>query len=165
MDVVAARQKEETTLLLLPEGFREIDTILKAQSQVERKVYWKLSEVIMWLDTAGANACILVGPTCAISPPKKEWCKLASAIATAARNGMKILLIAPPRGDAACAQNRMELNQAAELARKSVALMSRNIVSLIPMIESTCEPSHGPSAHPRHSNVDAYSAETVVEYL
>ncbi|VDO30439.1 unnamed protein product [Haemonchus placei] len=147
MDVVAVRQKEETTLLLLPDGFREVATILKAQGQVERKVYWKIIEVIMWLDTAGANACILAGPTCAVSPPKKEWCKLASEIATAARDGMEILLIVPLRGEPAYAQNRMELTQAVELARKSVELMSRNIVGLIPMIESACELLHGQSAH------------------
>ncbi|VDO83485.1 unnamed protein product [Haemonchus placei] len=67
-----ARQKEETTLLLLPDGFREVDTILKAQGKVEREVYRKLTEIIMWLDTAGANACIVVGPTCAVSPPKRN---------------------------------------------------------------------------------------------
>ncbi|VDO52471.1 unnamed protein product [Haemonchus placei] len=49
---------------------------------------------------------------------KKEWCKLAWAIATAARNEMKILSIAPPRGDAAYAQNRMKVNQAAELGSR-----------------------------------------------
>ncbi|VDO34877.1 unnamed protein product [Haemonchus placei] len=117
----------------------------------------------MWLDTARANACILVGPTCAVPPPKKEWCELASAIATAARNGMEILLIVIPSGDTA--YDGMELNQAVELARKSVALMSRNIVSLIPMIECTCEPSHGQSVHRRNSDADVYSEETVIGYM
>ncbi|VDO05407.1 unnamed protein product [Haemonchus placei] len=62
------------------------------------------------------------------------------------------------------AQNRIEMNQDADLAKKSAALMSSNITSMIRLIESSSEPSHGPAAHPRRQ-LRAYLKETMSEYL
>ncbi|KAK5976149.1 hypothetical protein GCK32_000511 [Trichostrongylus colubriformis] len=138
---------------------------VQAQRNVDRRIYWKLSDIISQLETTGARSCVIVGPTTDVGPAKRDWCRLASALAAAARNGTRTIVVAPPRGDAAYAQNRLELNKATELAKKSVPLMSRNIVSLIPPMESSSEPSHGPSAHPRESPTDAYSVDTMVEYL
>ncbi|KAK5972807.1 Zinc knuckle [Trichostrongylus colubriformis] len=164
-DVMAATQDQTQTLLLLPDGFRDVNSTFKPQRNVDRRIYWKLSDIISQLETTGARSCVIVGPTTDVGPAKRDWCRLASALAAAARNGTRTIVVAPPRGDAAYAQNRLELIKAAELAKKSVPLMSRNIVSLIPLMESSSEPSHGPSAHPRESSTDAYSDDTMVEYL
>ncbi|KAK5972311.1 hypothetical protein GCK32_020134 [Trichostrongylus colubriformis] len=164
-DVMAATQDQTQTLLLLPDGFRDVNSTFKPQRNVDRRIYWKLSDIISQLETTGARSCVIVGPTTDVGPAKRDWCRLASALAAAARNGTRTIVVAPPRGDAAYAQNRLELIKEAELAKKSVPLMSRNIVSLIPLMESSSKPSHGPSAHPRESSTDAYSVDTMVEYL
>ncbi|VDO39265.1 unnamed protein product [Haemonchus placei] len=85
--------------------------------------------------------------------------------AAAARNGTRVIVPTPPRGDAAYTQIRFELNQAVDLAKKSAALMSRNITSMISLLESGSEPSHGPAAHPRRRSFEAYLTETMSEYL
>ncbi|KIH62097.1 hypothetical protein ANCDUO_07624 [Ancylostoma duodenale] len=56
------------------------------------------------------------------------------SVASAARNGVKTITVAPPRGDAAYQQNRMEINEMIGLARKTVTMMKQNLVSLFPQL-------------------------------
>ncbi|KAK6018493.1 hypothetical protein OSTOST_15917, partial [Ostertagia ostertagi] len=86
-EIVAETQRQHTTLLLLPDGFRHVNSAFKPQHNVERKVYYKFYEVSRFLETSSSNTCIVVGPTLDVTPPKKEWCRFASALAAAARNG------------------------------------------------------------------------------
>ncbi|VDL75417.1 unnamed protein product [Nippostrongylus brasiliensis] len=107
------------------------------------------NEICCILDQSEDSCCVVVGPTSEEPLPKKDWCKLASAFAAGARKGMKIVVVAPPRGDPAYERNRMDMNDAVELAKSVAVLVKRNIISSIPIIESSREPSHGPSARPR----------------
>ncbi|VDO21699.1 unnamed protein product [Heligmosomoides polygyrus] len=100
-----------------------------------------------------------------ISTPKKEWCRPASVPAAAARNGTKTLVVAPPRGDKAYERNRIDLNEALELAKSMAVLAKQNIVSYIPANESGMEPSHGPGARPRNSSTDKYSKEVLRDHF
>ncbi|KAK6028431.1 zinc knuckle, partial [Ostertagia ostertagi] len=137
-----------------------MDSETRSTTSKEKYTTSSMKSADSWKQVS-ANTCIVVGPTLDVTPPKKEWCRFASALAAAARNGTRVIVLAPPRGDAAYAQNRIEMNQAVDLAKKSAALMSRNITSLIPVIESGTEPSHGPAAHPRRGSLEAYSTETM----
>ncbi|VDL81109.1 unnamed protein product [Nippostrongylus brasiliensis] len=112
-----------------------------------------------------ALCCILVGPTSENPFPKKDWCKLSSALAAAARNGIKILAVAPPRGDGAYERNRIDMNETLELAKSVAVLAKQNIISYIPAIESAREPSHGPGARPRNSSSEKYSKEVLRDYF
>ncbi|KAK6022073.1 hypothetical protein OSTOST_12243 [Ostertagia ostertagi] len=69
-----------------------------------------------------AKTCLLIGPTTDAPIAKKDWCRLASSLPTAARMGMKIIAVAPPRGDKAYEQNRSDLNDAINLAKSSAVL-------------------------------------------
>ncbi|VDO47829.1 unnamed protein product [Haemonchus placei] len=95
--------------------------------------------------------------------PKREWYKLATSLATAARMGMKMIAVAPPRGDKSYAKNRADTIEAIELAN-SAAVTMKGLRCLIPSTESPQEPSHGPGAHPRRSSAEAYSKEVIQEY-
>ncbi|KAK6034476.1 hypothetical protein COOONC_28003 [Cooperia oncophora] len=90
-DGVATARRQQRTLLLLPDGFKDVSDAFKPQRNVDRRVYWELSEVPNSLDTAEASICIVVRPTTAATPSKKDWCRVASAFATAARNGVKVV--------------------------------------------------------------------------
>uniref|UniRef100_W6NCE2 Uncharacterized protein n=1 Tax=Haemonchus contortus TaxID=6289 RepID=W6NCE2_HAECO len=96
--------------------------------------------------------------------PKRDWCILASSLATAARMGMKVIVVAPPRGDKSYMQSRSDMNDAIELAKSAAVLMKQGLKSLIPVIESSQEPSHGPGARPRSSSAEAYSRDVIKEY-
>ncbi|VDL70741.1 unnamed protein product [Nippostrongylus brasiliensis] len=104
------------------------------------------------------------GPTSEVAPSKKEGCRLASAFASAARWDEDCCHCVPTLRCAIFSESE-EMNQAMDLAWKSVALMSHNIVSFIPMVETSNEPSHGPSAHSRESNLNPYSKKSMSEYL
>uniref|UniRef100_A0A7I4XW15 Peptidase A2 domain-containing protein n=1 Tax=Haemonchus contortus TaxID=6289 RepID=A0A7I4XW15_HAECO len=123
-EVVAKAQRQHSTLLLLPDRFRQVNTAFKPQHNVGRKVYFEFHEVSRALETMSENTLIVVGPTLDVTPPKKQWCRFASGLAAAARNGTRVIVLAPPRGDAAYAQIRIELNQAVDLAKNSAVLMS-----------------------------------------
>ncbi|VDO47032.1 unnamed protein product [Haemonchus placei] len=84
--------------------------------------------------------------------------------AAAPRNGARVIVLAPLRDDAAYAQNKIEINQAVDLAKKSAALISRNITSMTPSIENGSEPS-GPAVRPKRRSFKACSTETISEYL
>ncbi|XGW13214.1 hypothetical protein V3C99_013667, partial [Haemonchus contortus] len=157
-------KEPNTTLLLLPDSFRAITAAFRENAYVERRLYSKLSEVSGFLERSVARICVLVGPTTDEPPAKRDWCKLASSLATAARMGMKVIAVAPPRGDRAYMQNRSDLNDAIELARSAAVLMKQGLRSSIPVIESPHEPSHGPGAHPRSSSAEAYSRDVIKEY-
>lgn len=159
------QKQQQKVVLLLPDGFRDVNVVFKKQPMVDRQVYSNLREASERISTSDAHVCVLCRPTSETAFAKKEWCRLASDLASVARNGVKIIVVAPPRGDAAYYQNRTDINEAVELARKSVALMAHNIVSLVPMFETSSEPSHGPSAHPREASTDSYSKKAMVEYF
>ncbi|EYC05726.1 hypothetical protein Y032_0080g1333 [Ancylostoma ceylanicum] len=162
---VAVATNPKKVLLILPDAFRTINSVFKARDDVEFSVYSKLSDVSATLQRTDARICVFIAPATDVTPPKKEWFRLASSLANAARNGMKIVAVAPPRGDDGYDQNRMETNEAIDLARKTASLMKQNLISLIPVIESVKEPSHGPAAHPRVSAADAYTAAVIKEYF
>ncbi|VDL81833.1 unnamed protein product [Nippostrongylus brasiliensis] len=124
-----------------------------------------LGEISSILDRSEALCCVLVGPTSENPFPKKDWCKLSSALASAARNGIKILAVAPPRGDGAYERNRIDMNETLELAKSVAVLAKQNIISYIPAIESAREPSHGPGARPRNSSSEKYSKEVLRDYF
>ncbi|VDL80792.1 unnamed protein product [Nippostrongylus brasiliensis] len=91
--------------------------------------------------------------------------KLSSALAAAARNGTKILAVAPPRGYGAYERNRVDMNETLELAKSVAVLAKQNIISYIPAIESAREPSHGPGARLRNSSSEKYSKEVLTDYF
>ncbi|KAK6058690.1 zinc knuckle [Cooperia oncophora] len=157
----------ETTkiLLMLPDSFRLVNSVFRDHPDVERRLYRNLSEIGGSLESSTARLCVLVGPTTESPIPKRDWCKLASSLATAARMGMKVVAVAPPRGDKAYAQNRADMNDAIKLAKSAAALAKQCLCSLIPTIESPNEPSHGPGAHPRSSCAEAFSREVLREYF
>ncbi|KIH48794.1 hypothetical protein ANCDUO_21133 [Ancylostoma duodenale] len=161
---ISTADKPRKVLIILPDGFRTINESFKHQD-VEFAIFRNLADICAILSKTDVSSCVLVGPTTDVVPPKKEWCRLTSAVASAARNGVKIIAVAPPRGDAAYQQNRMEINEMIDLARKTATMMKQNLVSLIPMIEAGREPSHGPSAHPRANPADPYSVAVMKEYF
>uniref|UniRef100_A0A183FBA1 BK_channel_a domain-containing protein n=1 Tax=Heligmosomoides polygyrus TaxID=6339 RepID=A0A183FBA1_HELPZ len=99
-------------LVILPDSFSLVDAFFKVQPNVHRRMYRDLGEIASILERSESSCCVLVGPTSDISIPKKEWCRLASVLAAAARNGTKILAVAPPRGDKAYERNRIDMNEA-----------------------------------------------------
>ncbi|KAK6017264.1 hypothetical protein OSTOST_17217, partial [Ostertagia ostertagi] len=92
------RNEPNKTLLILPDSRDE---------NVERRLYTRLSEISGFLERAVARTCVLVGPTTDEPLPKRDWCKLASSLAAAARTGIKVLAVAPPRGDNSYMRNRL----------------------------------------------------------
>ncbi|VDO29599.1 unnamed protein product, partial [Heligmosomoides polygyrus] len=136
-------------LIILPKSFSMVDLFFKAQPTVRRQIYHELGEIDGVLDRSESQCCVIVGPTTDAPPSKTEWCKLASLLAAAARNITKILAVAPPRGVKACKRNRIDMNAALELAKSVAVLAKQNLISCIPVIESSTEPSHGPGARLR----------------
>ncbi|KAK6022132.1 hypothetical protein OSTOST_12183, partial [Ostertagia ostertagi] len=158
--------KEPTKLLIiLPDSFRAIHSVFREQRDVERQLYSRLSDISGLLENSTARTCLLIGPTTDTPFAKKDWCRLASSLGTAARMGMKIIAVAPPRGDKAYEQNRSDLNDAINLAKSSAVLSKQCLCSLIPSIESASEPSHGPGAHPRNSCAEPYSKDVLRVYV
>ncbi|KAK6012382.1 zinc knuckle [Ostertagia ostertagi] len=159
------RSERIKILMILPDSFRTVNSAFKENPDIERRLYGRINDIGGLLESSTARTCILVGPTTAAPCPKRDWCKLASAMAAAARMGMKIVAVAPPRGDEAYLQNRADMNDAINLAKSAAVLMKQGLCSLIPAIESSQEPSHGPGAHPRSSTSEAYSEEVLKEYF
>ncbi|VDP16785.1 unnamed protein product [Heligmosomoides polygyrus] len=139
-------------LVILPDSFSSMDAFFKVKPNVHRKMYRDLGEIGSILDRSESSCCILVGPRLDISIPKKEWCRLASFLAAAARNGTKILAVTPPRGDRASSARKRygDMGEALELAKSVAVLAEQSLVSCIPATESGMGPSHGPSARPRN---------------
>ncbi|VDO96314.1 unnamed protein product [Heligmosomoides polygyrus] len=164
-DDVDKGEEASKLLLLLPDGFSMIETFFKEQPNVRRQVYRELSEISGILERSDERRCLVVGPTTDTVIPKKTWCRVATSLAEAARNGVKVLAVAPPRGDKAYERNRTDLNEAMELAKAGAALAKKNLVSLVPAIESGREPSHGPSARPRRSASENYSKGVINDYF
>ncbi|VDO82410.1 unnamed protein product [Heligmosomoides polygyrus] len=158
-DEMEANEEPSKPLIILPESFSMVDVFFKAQPTVRRQIYHELSEIGGILDRSESQCCVIVGPTTDVPPSKREWCKLASSLAAAARNGMKIIVLAPPRGDKAYERNRIDMNEALELAKSVAVLAKQNLISCIPLIESSTEQSHGPGARPRSSSNENYSKE------
>uniref|UniRef100_W6NEC1 Zinc finger and Peptidase A2A domain containing protein n=1 Tax=Haemonchus contortus TaxID=6289 RepID=W6NEC1_HAECO len=136
-------KEPNTTLLILPDSFRAITAAFRENAYVERRLYSKLSEVSGFLERSVARICVLVSPTTDEPPVKRDWCNFASSLATAARMGMSYSGCAP-RGDKSYMQNRADMNDATELAKSAAVLMKQGLRSLIPVIESPHERSHGP---------------------
>nr|CDJ82092.1 unnamed protein product [Haemonchus contortus] len=153
-----------TTLLILPDSFRATTAAFREDANVERRLYSKLNEVSGFLEKSVARICVLVGLTTDELPAKRDWCKLASSLATAARMSMKVIAVAPPRGEKSYLQNRSDMNDAIELAKSAAVLMKQGLGTLIPVIESSQEPSYGPGAHPRSSSAKVYSRDLIKEY-
>ncbi|VDP16976.1 unnamed protein product [Heligmosomoides polygyrus] len=164
-DEMEANEEPSKPLIILPESFSMVDVFFKAQPTVRRQIYHELSEIGSILDRAESQCCVIVGPTTDVPPSKREWCKLASSLAAAARNGMKIIVVAPPRGDKAYERNRIDMNEALELAKSVAVLAKQNLISCIPVIESSTEPSHGPGARPRSSSNENYSKGVMKDYF
>ncbi|VDP31005.1 unnamed protein product [Heligmosomoides polygyrus] len=74
-NVCAIERQQQKILILLPDGFRDIDTIFKKHNMVERQVYWKLSDVSELL--TGSDAHVSYVSTSDVAYAKKEWCELA----------------------------------------------------------------------------------------
>ncbi|KIH69155.1 zinc knuckle [Ancylostoma duodenale] len=161
---LATTADQMKVVVLLLDPFRNVNTAFKEQQNVERLIYRSI-EIGSMLEATDAQKCILVGPTTDVTPPKRDWCKLSSSLANAARNGVSIVAVAPPRGDNAYFQKRIEMNNSIEIARNAAVLMKQNIVSLIPMVENGNEPSHGPGAHPRKSGSESYSKDVMKEFF
>ncbi|XGW33944.1 hypothetical protein V3C99_018016, partial [Haemonchus contortus] len=102
-------KEPNTTLLSLPDSFRAITAAFRENAYEERRLYSKPSEVSGFLERSVARICVLVGPTTDEPPAKRDWCKLASSLATAARMGMKVIAVALPRGDKSYMQNRADM--------------------------------------------------------
>ncbi|VDL79828.1 unnamed protein product [Nippostrongylus brasiliensis] len=164
-DDIAASEAAPKKLIIVPDSFSLMDTFFKTHPTVSCRIYRDLNEIGSILDRSRASFCVLIGPTSDRPFPKKDWCKLASSLAAAARNDTKLLAVAPPRGDDAYEQNRTDINEAFELARSVAVLAKHNIVSCIPAIESGREPSHGPGAKPRTSTSEKYSKKVLLDYF
>ncbi|KIH67262.1 hypothetical protein ANCDUO_02406 [Ancylostoma duodenale] len=121
---LASTTDQIKVVVLLPDPFCNVNT-----ENVERLIYRSIVEIGSVLGTTDAQKCILVGPTTNVTPPKKDWCKLSSSLDNAARNGVLIVTVAPPRGDSAYFQKRPEMNGSIEIARNAAAPTKQNIVS------------------------------------
>ncbi|KAK5973654.1 hypothetical protein GCK32_022730 [Trichostrongylus colubriformis] len=158
------QHKSTRLLMIFPDSFRAIRSVFQEQRDVERQLYSRLSDISGFLERSTAKTCLLTGPT-DVPIGKKEWCRLASYLSTAARMGMNIIAVAPPRGDKAYKQNRIDFNDAINLAKSSAVLSKQCLCSLIPSTESASKPSHGPGTHPRNSSSEAHSKDVLKEYM
>ncbi|VDL82410.1 unnamed protein product [Nippostrongylus brasiliensis] len=142
---VSDGERASKFLLLMPDGFAMMRTFFKEQANVHWQLYEKLNEMSSILEQAEERSCVVVGPTTDTIIPKKSCCRLAGALAEAARGGVKVIA-------------------AIELAKATATLAKKNIVSLVPAIESGKEPSHGPSARPRGTCAENYSKGVIKDY-
>ncbi|KIH43157.1 hypothetical protein ANCDUO_26843, partial [Ancylostoma duodenale] len=124
---IAATADRTKVVVLLPDPFRNANTAFKKQENVERLIYRSIFEIGSMLEATDAQKCILVGPTTDVTPPKRDWCKLPSSLANAARNCVSIVVVAPPKEDNAYFQNRIEMNNSIEIARNAAVLMKQNL--------------------------------------
>nr|CDJ85871.1 unnamed protein product [Haemonchus contortus] len=152
------------TLMILPDSFRAVRTAFAESPHAELRLYSTLNDIRRLLKSFAARICVLVGPTTDELIPKREWYKLATSLATAARMGMKVIAVAPHRGDKSYARNRADVSEAIESAKSAAVTMKQGLRCLIPNMESPQEPSHGPGAHPKRFSTEAYSREVIQEY-
>uniref|UniRef100_W6NDX0 Uncharacterized protein n=1 Tax=Haemonchus contortus TaxID=6289 RepID=W6NDX0_HAECO len=102
-------------LLILLDSFRAVSTAFSESPDVERRLYGSLNDIRRLLESSAACICVLVGPTTEELIPKREWYKLATSLATAARMDIKMIAVAPPRGDNSYAKNRADMIEAIEM--------------------------------------------------
>ncbi|VDP08776.1 unnamed protein product [Heligmosomoides polygyrus] len=135
------------------------------------EVYREQSKIIGILERSEERRCVIVGPTTDTATPKKNWCRVEwKSLAQATRNGVKLLAVEHSRGDKAYEGNKMDLNEARELTKAEAALAKKNLVSVVPLMKSGTEPSHGSSAQgssaiSRRSASEIYPKGLINNYL
>ncbi|KAL6740809.1 hypothetical protein Aduo_014128 [Ancylostoma duodenale] len=162
---VTVKEATQKILILLPEGFRSLPSMVVPEETVEYGIYQRFSEIADMISRAEPRSIIFVGPTHDLPLHRASWMKLATIIAKSALAGDKVVIVAPPRGEEAWNQARIDAREMAEVARGSGMSMKHNIVCMIPLVESTTEPFQSMGLHPRSSATDTYPQIAMVDYM
>ncbi|WKY15622.1 hypothetical protein Q1695_000812 [Nippostrongylus brasiliensis] len=86
-------------------------------------------------------------------------------VAKAVLAGAKVVRVAPPRGEGARKQSRLDAREMVDVARMSAMCMKNNIIDMIPLLESIAEPFQAVGLHPRRSSEEVCSNVVVGDYL
>ncbi|VDP02728.1 unnamed protein product [Heligmosomoides polygyrus] len=130
------------------------------------------AEALLWSSHAlvshgvcAVSTEVFVGPTINKALHRSSWLKLASTFAKAALGGAKVVAVAPPRGELAWKQSRIDTREMMDVARTSAMSMKNNIICMIPLVESTAEPFQTVGLHPRPSSEDPYPRVVVQDFM
>uniref|UniRef100_W6ND54 Uncharacterized protein n=1 Tax=Haemonchus contortus TaxID=6289 RepID=W6ND54_HAECO len=128
-------------LMILPNDFRARSSAFSEGPDVERRLYGTLNDIGTLLESSAACICVLVGPTTDELIAKCEWYELATSLATAARTGITVIAVAPPREDKLCAKSSPDMIEAIELAKLAAVFMKQGLRCLIQSTESSRNPN------------------------
>ncbi|EYC37336.1 hypothetical protein Y032_0802g2426 [Ancylostoma ceylanicum] len=162
---VLVKEATQKILVLLPEGFRSLPAMVVPEDTVAYGIYQRFSEIPDMINRAEPRSIVFVGPTHELPLHRASWMKLAMTFAKSALAGAKVVVVAPPRGEQAWNQARMDAREMAEVARGSAMSMKHNIVCMIPLVESTTEPFQSMGLHPRSSATDTYPQIAMVDFM
>ncbi|WKY05090.1 hypothetical protein Q1695_005818 [Nippostrongylus brasiliensis] len=159
---VVVKEAVQKVLIVLPDGFRHIQATDEALEVSTYKRFSEISEVISRMEP---RHIVFVGPTTEKPLHRSSWLKLATSFAKAALAGAKVVVVAPPRGEGAWKQSRLDAREMVDVARMSAMSMRNNIIGMIPLLESIAEPFQAVGLHPRRSSEDVYPNVVVEDYL
>ncbi|VDL77141.1 unnamed protein product [Nippostrongylus brasiliensis] len=159
---ICVKEAVQKVLLILPDGFRDIQT---TDETLEIRTYKRFSEISDMVNVIEPRHVVFVGPTVHKPLHRSSWLKLATTFAKAALAGAKVVVVAPPRGEDAWKQSRIDAREMVDVSKMSAMSMKNNIIGMIPLLESTAEPFQTMGLHPRLSSDDVYPKIAVRDFL
>ncbi|VDL73449.1 unnamed protein product [Nippostrongylus brasiliensis] len=159
---ILVKEAVQKVLIFLPDGFRDGQV---SEETIEMRTYKRFSEISEVVSQIEPRHIVFVGPTVNKPLHRSSWLKLATTFAKAALAGAKVVVVAPPRGEDAWRQSRIDAREMVEVAKLSAMSMKNNIIGMIPLIESTAEPYQTVGLHPRQSSDETYPEVVVQDFL